>query len=257
MKNITIAISLLTTMSAIPALAAIDNGRLNNVEAVADRAHVRINDIKHDIEDINEDLNEGGRRIRELEQSNRSNASNQQQTHRNSRDIATLADKVTKDRNADLKAADKDKQDTNNSIDTNRKTTNANAGHIASNQGRINKNRVGINENSQNIEALQFEVQDIRKEINALDGRIDQVEGKMSNGISMVGAMSQIQFSGGSGIGVGISGYNGSNAVAISAGQSFGKENQWNARLSIGHANNNKSSNSSDTMVAAGMSYSW
>lgn len=95
-------------------------------------------------------------------------------------------------------------------------------------------------------------------EINRLDSKIDTMEGRVSNGAAMVGAMAQMQFgSDGLGIGAGVANFNGSNALAIGAGYAFGDKKQWMAKGSLGYAESSKGRGSKDTMAAAGITYSF
>lgn len=110
---------------------------------------------------------------------------------------------------------------------------------------------------SANNWAAQAE-QQFKQEIGRLDNKIDTVEGRVSNGAAMTGAMSQMQFGhSGLGVGAGVSNFNGSNAIAVGVGYAFGNEKQWMAKGSLGYAKSNKGSGSEDTMAAAGLTYSF
>ncbi|MEE1675555.1 YadA-like family protein [Agarivorans aestuarii] len=125
---------------------------------------------------------------------------------------------------------------------------------ISKNSSSINANRNSIEDNRLSIENLQAKTQ---QEINRLDNKIDVMEGRLSNGVAMSSAMSQMQFNGGAGVGVGVATFNGSNAIALGAGYSFGDEQQWMLRGSISHSQTSKGGNQSDTMAGAGITYSF
>ncbi|WP_425667207.1 YadA C-terminal domain-containing protein [Vibrio tubiashii] len=99
---------------------------------------------------------------------------------------------------------------------------------------------------------------DFQQEVNRLDAKIDSVEGRVSNGAAMAGAMTQMQFGhDGFGVGAGVANFNGSNAIAVGVGYAFGNEKQWMAKGSFGYAKSNKGNKSTDTMAAAGLTYSF
>ncbi|WP_240205339.1 YadA-like family protein [Vibrio sp. CyArs1] len=107
--------------------------------------------------------------------------------------------------------------------------------------------------------AVQAE-QRFNQEVKRLDSKIDKVEGRVSNGVAMVGAMSQMQFGqGGFGIGAGAANFNGSNAIAIGAGYNFGQKEEWIIKGSFGYAETNKGNAGKikDTMVAGGVTYTF
>ncbi|NOH29596.1 YadA-like family protein [Vibrio mediterranei] len=102
--------------------------------------------------------------------------------------------------------------------------------------------------------------QRFNQEVTRLDNKIDKVEGRVSNGVAMVGAMSQMQFGqGGFGIGAGAANFNGSNAIAIGAGYNFGQKEEWIIKGSFGYAETNKGNAGKikDTMVAGGVTYTF
>ncbi|SBO08227.1 hypothetical protein VME0621_00319 [Vibrio mediterranei] len=102
--------------------------------------------------------------------------------------------------------------------------------------------------------------QRFNQEVKRLDSKIDKVEGRVSNGVAMVGAMSQMQFGqGGFGIGAGAANFNGSNAIAIGAGYNFGQKEEWIIKGSFGYAETNKGNAGKikDTMVAGGVTYTF
>ncbi|MDC5851985.1 YadA C-terminal domain-containing protein [Vibrio europaeus] len=100
--------------------------------------------------------------------------------------------------------------------------------------------------------------EEFKQEVARLDSKIDTMEGRVSNGTAMVGAMSQMQFGrDGLGIGAGVSQFNGSKAVAVGVGYAFGTEKQWMAKGSFGYAESRKGKGSKDTMAAAGVTYSF
>ncbi|GDY25601.1 hypothetical protein AHAT_14910 [Agarivorans sp. Toyoura001] len=125
---------------------------------------------------------------------------------------------------------------------------------ISKNASSINANRNSIEDNRLSIENLQAKTQ---QDINRLDNKIDVMEGRLSNGVAMSSAMSQMQFNGGAGVGVGVASFNGSNAIALGAGYSFGSEDQWMLRGSLSHSQTSKGGNQSDTMAGAGVTYSF
>ncbi|KLN63439.1 YadA C-terminal domain-containing protein [Vibrio sp. VPAP30] len=97
-----------------------------------------------------------------------------------------------------------------------------------------------------------------KQEVARLDAKIDSVEGRVSNGAAMAGAMTQMQFGhDGFGVGAGVANFNGSNAIAVGVGYAFGNEKQWMAKGSFGYAKSNKGNKSADTMAAAGLTYSF
>ncbi|NOI79538.1 hypothetical protein F0237_02600 [Vibrio tubiashii] len=100
--------------------------------------------------------------------------------------------------------------------------------------------------------------QQFKQEVARLDAKIDNVEGRVSNGAAMAGAMTQMQFGhDGFGVGAGVANFNGSNAIAVGVGYAFGSEKQWMAKGSFGYAKSNKGNKSADTMAAAGLTYSF
>ncbi|WCP69876.1 YadA-like family protein [Vibrio tubiashii] len=99
---------------------------------------------------------------------------------------------------------------------------------------------------------------EFKQEVARLDSKIDTMEGRVSNGTAMVGAMSQMQFGhSGLGVGAGVAEFNGSKAVAVGVGYAFGAEKQWMAKGSFGYAESRKGKGSKDTMAAAGLTYSF
>jgi hypothetical protein len=99
---------------------------------------------------------------------------------------------------------------------------------------------------------------EFKQEVARLDSKIDTMEGRVSNGTAMVGAMSQMQFGhSGLGVGAGVAEFNGSKAVAVGVGYAFGAEKQWMAKGSFGYAESKKGKGSKDTMAAAGLTYSF
>ncbi|GAL33373.1 hypothetical protein JCM19240_2069 [Vibrio maritimus] len=125
-----------------------------------------------------------------------------------------------------------------------------NAGAIDHNAGAIEANKAGITANSNRISGLE-------QDMKAMGDRVNRMEGKLSNGVAGVAAMSSIKYQG-SGIGLGVSNYNGSNAIAVGAGVTFGSEEQWMVNGAISHAQTNLHGISqSDTIGAASVSYSF
>ncbi|NOH26289.1 YadA-like family protein, partial [Vibrio europaeus] len=111
--------------------------------------------------------------------------------------------------------------------------------------------------NAANAWATQAEAQ-FKQEVARLDSKIDTMEGRVSNGTAMVGAMSQMQFGrDGLGLGAGVAEFNGSKAVAVGVGYAFGAEKEWMAKGSFGYAESKKGRGSKDTMAAAGLTYSF
>ncbi|MPW29342.1 hypothetical protein F9L16_10065 [Agarivorans sp. B2Z047] len=106
--------------------------------------------------------------------------------------------------------------------------------------------------------AQHFEAQ-YKQDIARLDNKIDRVEGRVSNGVAMTGAMSQMQFnSSGLGVGVGLANFNGSNAFALGMGKVAGKNKEWMIRASFGYAQSDKGGDTQrDTMAAAGVTYAF
>ncbi|MEZ8016992.1 YadA C-terminal domain-containing protein [Vibrio splendidus] len=130
---------------------------------------------------------------------------------------------------------------------------------INDNKNRIDDAASEYNRDAKSAQnwAAQAE-QQFKQEIGRLDNKIDTVEGRVSNGAAMTGAMSQMQFGhSGLGVGAGVSNFNGSNAIAVGVGYAFGNEKQWMAKGSLGYAKSNKGSGSEDTMAAAGLTYSF
>ena len=147
MKKLTIVLAIFAVLNGMNAVAS-DNaeqdigvsGRLNNVEAVADRAHVRINDVEHDIQDINDELSAAQR---DLE---RQQVTTTQSVTQNKAQVI--------DNKSNIQSNLKGVESNSERISGMNGKVNANTNRTVANHRAINTNTAKINSNSDRIDDL-------------------------------------------------------------------------------------------------------
>ncbi|GLP96896.1 YadA C-terminal domain-containing protein [Paraferrimonas sedimenticola] len=210
-----------------------------------DQTQKGITDVKNGLVETEKHIQENNRRVDQVETGVEQN---RQGVQNNANEIAQNRDGIshTKER---LEREVSKQQAVNEQASSERQEMRTD---IGSNRRAIASNTQAIADNRMFMEDLKAKT---TAEIHRLDQRIDKLDGRLSNGVAMTGAMSQLQYNASKGVGVGIASFNGSNAIAIGAGYRFGEKQQWQLKGSVGHSQNSKAGN--DTMAAAGLSYSF
>ncbi|WP_028856053.1 YadA-like family protein [Psychrilyobacter atlanticus] len=141
---------------------------------------------------------------------------------------------------------------------TTEEQTTKNTGDIATNKAKTEENKEEIDRNAGQInQALELAdhnseyIENNSKRIDGLEKKVDGLESKMNKGLAMAAATSSIVYphlgKGDLGIGAGIGGYGGSQAIAIGVAMQPTENVRINTNVST--------SDTSDTMYGAGVGY--